>query len=78
VLFVVVVLCLRTAVPIAIPVVRQQYLYQRPVRRHSLAKILGVDVAVLVCLGDAAGLPIALGDFRLEILALRRVEAAQL
>ena len=29
-----------------------------------MAKILGVDGSVLVCLGDTARLPIALGTFR--------------
>jgi hypothetical protein len=57
--------------PSAILSVRQQRQHQRPVRPHRSAKILGVDGSVLVCLGDAARLPMvkacteALGRFRL-------------
>src|SRR5215211_6543916 len=59
---VVVVLC--AAMPSPILVVGQQCQHQRPVGRHGLARMLGVDGSVLVCLGDAARLPIALCTVR--------------
>ena len=46
--------------PTAMPVAVRQGSYQGSVRGHRLAQILGVGIALLVCLRDATGLAIAL------------------
>src|SRR6187551_3237986 len=47
---------------IVIAVACEQGLDQSPVRRNRLAQSLGVDPAFFIGLGDAAGLPVTLGD----------------